>query len=157
MAEQNTPRANRNKPRAEATREAAARPQQWQPANTLPTPEPQEGYLFRWIRKSSLGTNDPTNVSRKLREGWETCRLQDHDELRLMVDTDAKESDLVEVGGLILCKMPEEMVSQRNAYYARNNRAQIESVDNSFLKENDDRMPLISEKKSSVSFGNGRG
>lgn len=159
MAEETTkaPRANREKPRAQETREAAERPKQWQPASLLPMPEPQEGYEFRYIRKSMIGVNDPTNMSRKIREGWETCRLEDHPELELNVDEDAKESGLVEIGGLILCKMPTEMVKQRNAYYSQSNRRQVESVDNNYMKEEDPRMPLISEKSSKVSFGGGRG
>lgn len=156
MAE-TTPRVNRDKPRASDTREQMERPRQWQPASLLPTPTPQEGYEFRWIRKASLGVSDPTNFSRKVREGWEPCRLEDHEELALHVDGDAKSSGMVEVGGLILCKMPTEMIVQRNKHYNASSRAQIESVDNSFMKENDSRMPLFSEKSSKVTFGNGRG
>ena len=34
-------------------------------------------------------------------------------------------------------------------------RQQAEAVDNSFMKQNDPRMPLFSEKKSTTSFGKG--
>jgi hypothetical protein len=65
----------------------------------------------------------------------------------------------VEIGGLMLCKMPDELAQSRNDYYARQNSAQMDSVDNNFLRNNDPRMPLFSEKKSSttrgVGFGNG--
>lgn len=40
-------------------------------------------------------------------------------------------------------------------HYERQNKAQVDSVDNSFLRENDPRMPLFSEKKSKVTFGSG--
>jgi hypothetical protein len=61
----------------------------------------------------------------------------------------------VEVGGLLLCRIPKEFMEQRADHYARQNKAQMESVDNNFLRENDPRMPLFSEKKSKVSFGSG--
>jgi hypothetical protein len=46
-------------------------------------------------------------------------------------------------------------MTQRADYYARQNKAQMESVDNNFLRESDPRMPLFSEKKTKVSFGSG--
>ena len=129
--------------REQSTREETARKKAWAPASLLPDPAPEDGYKFRYIRKSMLGVSDPTNFSRKTREGWETCRLEDHPELALMVDKDAQASGLVEIGGLILCKMPTEMIEQRTDYINRNNQAQIDSVDNSFMRENDPRMPLF--------------
>ena len=137
------------------TRETTSRKKLWQPADLLPTPNAQEGYEFRWIRKSMMGQSDPTNTSRSFREGWEPCRLDDHPELALSVDNDAKTSGIVEVGGLILCKMPVEMVLARNAYYSNNAAAQLESVDNNLMRENDSRMPLFKEAKSTVSLGRG--
>ncbi len=153
----NTTRTREARPvsRENDNREATARKKQWAPASLLPEPAPQEGVEFRWIRKSTLGVSDPTNYSRKTREGWETCRLEDHPELMLALDQDAVSSGLVENGGLILCKMPTEMVEQRNAYYRRSTVAQVESVDNNFMRENDPRMPLFQDRKSKVSFGRG--
>ena len=141
--------------REQSTREETARKKAWAPASLLPEPTPEDGMAFRWIRKSMLGINDPTNFSRKTREGWETCRLEDHPEMALMVDKDAQSSGLIEIGGLILCKMPQEFVDQRTEYNQNRNNAQVQSVDNSFMRENDPRMPLFNDKKSSVSFGKG--
>jgi hypothetical protein len=46
-------------------------------------------------------------------------------------------------------------LAQRAAYYAKQNQAQMDSVDNNFLRESDPRMPLFSDKKSKVTFGSG--
>jgi hypothetical protein len=46
-------------------------------------------------------------------------------------------------------------LEQRTAYYAKQNQAQMDSVDNNFLRESDPRMPLFSDKKSKVTFGSG--
>ena len=102
-----------------------------------------------------LGQEDPTNVSKKRREGWEPVRSEDHPELSLYLDQNARTSGLVEVGGLILCKIPSEMVQQRNQYYAKATQQQADAVDNNFMRENDPRMPLYKEKNSKVTFGSG--
>jgi hypothetical protein len=90
-----------------------------------------------------------------MREGWEPVKLADHPEMKLMVDQNSRFKDGVEIGGLLLCKIPQEFVEQRKAHYATHARQQAEAVDNSFLKQSDARMPLFSEKKSTTSFGKG--
>ncbi len=102
-----------------------------------------------------LGTLDPTNFSSHMREGWEPCRLEDHPELKLAVDGDAAASGLVEIGGLVLCQMPTEMLEQRNEHYRSKANLQEKSVDENLMREEDPRMPLIRERKSKVSFGSG--
>lgn len=154
MAE-NRIREARSTSRTNQTREAVARKKQWAPANLLPEPTPQEGVEYRWVRKSMLGVTDPTNFSRKSREGWEPCRLEDHPELALDVDNDARASGMVEIGGLILCRIPREFIEQRNEYHRRKAGSQMESVDNNLMRENDPRMPLFHDRKSQVSFGRG--
>jgi hypothetical protein len=137
-------------------RENRERVRSWAPPTLLPTPAPQDGYKFRWIRISTMNQADPTNLSSKLREGWEPVRLSDHPELYLHgTDNSEKFKDNVVVGGLMLCKTPEELVDQRNAYYQQQTDMQTQSVDNNFMRESDPRMPLFRDRKSSVSFGKG--
>jgi hypothetical protein len=138
------------------TREANTRPKVWKPADLLPEPTRQEGWEYKWIRKSIMGVSDPTNMSKSLREGWEPCRLEDHPEMMLAIDGDAKNSGLIEVGGLVLCKIPQEMFDQRQAYYMNQAQGQMESVDAQVDRENDKRMPIFNERQTKVVFGNGR-
>jgi hypothetical protein len=144
-------------PRDLDTREKFERPKQWMPPELLPTPNPEAGYAFRWIRVSTLGTADPMNISSKLREGWEPVKASAHPEIQLM-DTGNKPRfpDSIEVGGLILCKTPLEFVDQRNSHYQRQTDGQMQSVDNNFMRENDARMPLFRERRSEVKFGRGQ-
>lgn len=137
-------------------REASQRKKAWSPPETLPTPKAQPGWAFRWIRTSTLGQMDPTNTSAKFREGWEPCRAADHPELMLYADPKSRFKDNLEVGGLLLCKAPQEMVDARREYYARQATNQMEAVDNNFMKTNDERMPLFAERKSTTSFGRGK-
>jgi len=135
------------------TREVFQRQAQWAPASLLPEIKKTPGWAYRWVRTSMAGQADATNVSSKMREGWEPVSLSDHPELHLYIDQNTRFKDAIEVGGLMLCKTPEEFVDQRAEYYNNQTRSQTEAVDNSFMKENDSRMPLFKEKKSSTSFG----
>jgi hypothetical protein len=138
--------------RALQTRASESRARAYTPPQQLPDPASQDGYKFRWVRTAINGQSDARNVSMMRREGWEPVRLEDHPELALAVDAD-RASGNVEIGGLMLCKVPAEHVDGRQTYYDEVNRKQIQSVDNNFMRENDPRMPLFSEKRSEVSFG----
>ena len=50
--------------RIEETREKEVRQVSWKPAHDLPVPNPIDGYVFRWIRASMMGTADPANMAR---------------------------------------------------------------------------------------------
>lgn len=136
-------------------RDTAKRKQAWAPPQTLPSPKPQPGWEFRWIRTSIMGQADPTNASAKFREGWVPVKADDHPEIMMIADPASRFPGSVEVGGLVLCKAPSEMVEARNEWFANQTRAQTEAVDNNFMKVNDARMPLFSEKRSGVTFGRG--
>lgn len=143
-------------PRELESRAKDERPKQWMPPTLLPDPKPEAGYAYRWIRVSTQGQDDPRNVSAKLREGWEPVKASDHPEIQLMTGGNSNRyPDSIEIGGLLLCKTPIEFVHQRNAYYQRQADGQMQSVDNSFLRENDPRMPLFRERSSEVKFGRG--
>ena len=138
-----------------STREVAERPKQWMPPKLLPDPIAEEGYKYRWIRIATQGKDDGTNYSSKLAEGWEPVKASDNPEIRLFNSSAAKFPDSIEVGGLLLCKTPVEFTEQRNAYYRQQADAQMESVDNTYMRENDPRMPMFKERKSTVTFGKG--
>jgi hypothetical protein len=40
-------------------------------------------------------------------------------------------------------------------YYQQQADAQMQSVDNTYMRENDPRMPMFKERKSTVTFGKG--
>jgi hypothetical protein len=72
------------------SRARSERPRSWQPPQLLPDPTPQEGWEFRWIRLSTQGQNDPSNISSKLREGWEPVRASDHPEIHIFADPNSQ-------------------------------------------------------------------
>ena len=135
------------------TRAKSGRPKQWMPPETLPSPNEEPGYVFRWVATHILGEATPSNVSKKLREGWEPVKAEDHPELMLQGNKDGN----VEVGGLMLCKIPTERLEARKAYYEKQTEDQINSVDNHFMRNNDARMPLFSDRNTTTTKGRGFG
>lgn len=138
------------------TRNKVERPTHWAPAELLPEPDRQPGYAYRWIRTSSLGQADPRNLSAKLREGWEAVRIEEQPKFQMLVDPNSRFKDNIEIGGLLLCKTPEEFVQQRNDYYANQTQAQTDAVENNLMRQSDARMPIFKEGRSEVSFGKGK-
>jgi hypothetical protein len=137
------------------TRATVERPKQWMPAELLPEPRKTPGYSYRWIRVATLGAADPRNISGKMREGWEPVPMEEQPEMQLLVDPNSRFKDSIEIGGLLLCKTPDEFVEQRNKHYRIQAESQMDAVDNNLMRQNDPRMPLFNEKKSTVSFGKG--
>lgn len=136
------------------SREAVARPaSKWAPPELLPTPNDREGWVHRWVRTSILGVADPMNISGKRREGFEPVKAEDYPELMSHASIDGQFKGSIEIGGLVLCRAPKEFMEQRAAHYARLAEAQMESVDNTYMRENDPRMPLFKERTTKVTFG----
>ena len=145
--------ANTRKTRDIETREQDSTRPIYRPAATLPDPTPEPGYSFRWIAKEILGQANPTNVSQKFRDGWVPVKAVDHPELMLVGDPNGN----VEIGGLMLCKIATEQLEAQQAYYAQQAQNQMDSVDNHFMRNNDARMPLFNDRKTTVSKGSGFG
>lgn len=143
------------KPRATETRETEMRPTAWRPPEALPSPDDRPGWKHRWIRISMMGASDPKNISSSLREGYEPCKAEEYPELMMHATTEGRFKGSIEMGGLLLCRIPEEFLKQKSAYYANQNKAQMESVDNSFMRDSHPSMSKFSEKSTKVSFGTG--
>ena len=137
------------------TRAVSQRPSSWQQPELLPEPDKEAGFAYRWIRVSTLNNADPRNLSAKLREGWEPVRIEEQPKFQLLVDPNSRYKDNIEIGGLLLCKTPEEFVDQRNKHYSDQADAQMKAVENTLMRQSDPRMPLYNESKTTSSFGKG--
>ena len=137
---------NRNKP--------------WTPPSSLDAPPAPQGFVHRWIRTESVGFMDTGNVSKKLREGWEFVRaeeikneLGDHN---YPVIQQGQYQGLIGVGGLVLARIPEEVVMERREYFRKITADQVKAVDNDILREQRPEMPVNIDRQTRVSFGGGR-
>ena len=137
------------------TRANKERPKQWQRAELLPEPDKQPGDAYRWIRVASLNSPDAKNISAKFREGWEPVSVEEQPKFKFLTDPNSRFKDNIEIAGLLLCKMPTEFVDQRSEYFAKQAKANMDAVDNNFMRESDPRMPLFKERQTKTSFGKG--
>ena len=143
-------------PRDHKTRENSQRKRTWTRPSALPTPEPRDGYVFRWVRTSMLGQSDNPNVSTRFREGFVPVKAADHPEMKLLSDMDSRFKDNIEVGGLLLCAIPEEIADDRIEQQLDKANQQMQAVDNNYLRQSDPRMPVLAPERSSrTSFGKG--
>jgi hypothetical protein len=143
--------------RANEAREKEVRQVSWRPAHDLPVPNPQEGYVFNWKRKSINGQEDARNMAAARREGWVPCNIKDHPEFSddLAAFGISPSASIIEIGGLVLCKLPEELSRARKRYYEDLTEQATLAVNNNFMREQDRRMPMFNESSTKVRFGNG--
>ena len=141
-------------PREGKTREATARKKTWTRPSALPTPDPRPGVKHRWVRTSTLGNADTTNVSGRFREGYTPVKATDYPELHVFTDHDSRFPENVEVGGLLLCAIDEEIAEDRVRQQLDQTNKQMEAVDNNYLRQSDPRMPVLKPERSTrTSFG----
>ena len=137
------------------SRATQERPKKWQQAELLPEPDKQPGYAYRWVRVTVLEKADQRNITGKFREGWEPVAVEEQPKFQMLIDPDSRFKNNIEIGGLLLCKCPAEFMEQREDHFARQNKAQMDSVDNTYMKDNDPRMQKFAERSSKVTFGPG--
>ena len=141
-------------PRTTETREKTERRKGWSRPSALPTPEPRDGLHFRWIRTSTLGNSDNTNVSARFREGYTPVKSSEFPDLNVVSDIDSRFKDNIEVGGLLLCSIPAEIAEERVEVQLEQAQHAQDAVDRNFLRENDPRMPVMKPERSTrTSFG----
>lgn len=142
--------------RSAETRAKTARRKPWQPPSMLDAPEAPPGYKHRWVRAEVRGHDDKANMSKRIREGWEPVRAEEHPEFEAPTVEDGRHAGVIGVGGLVLAKMPIETVEQRRAYYNQLAADQIQSVDSNLMRESDSRMPISKPNRNTqVTFGKG--
>jgi|6_EtaG_2_1085325.scaffolds.fasta_scaffold03387_5 hypothetical protein len=145
------------KDRADMLRNNHERPKSWAPPSLLTAPKPPPGYHHRWIRCEVRNVWDSKNVSARFREGYEPVVRQDYPDFVCPTIEDGKHAGVFMTGGLMLCRIPVEIVKQRNGYFERRNEQADQAVDNDLLKANDPRMPFDqSQRNTRVTFGAGR-
>ena len=151
MTEQTNNRASR----ATQTREKQAVRRPWAPPSMLDAPPAPDGFKHRWIRAETRGFDDTKNISAKMREGWELVRKDEFPDFEAPVVESGKYEGVFGVGGLLLARIPNETVAERNAYFAERNQNQQDAVDHDMMRENAHSTMRIgnADRQSRVTFG----
>jgi len=142
--------------RSAETRDKTTRRKPWQPPSMLDAPDAPAGYKHRWVRAEVRGHDDRANMSKRIREGFEPVRAEDHPDFDAPTIEEGRHAGVIGVGGLILAKIPDETVDERNAYFSGKTADQLYGVDNDLLRDSDPRMPLRKSdirRDSKVEFG----
>ena len=139
--------------RASQTREKTSHKKVWTPPSPLDSPPAPSGFKHRWIRAESMGFQDTKNVSASLREGYELVRADEYPDSQFPVSEDGKYSGVIGVGGLLLARIPEELVKQRQEYYANQHNEKVKAMDNDLMKEEHPSMPIDIDRQTRVTFG----
>lgn len=148
------PSLNRG-PRSGASRTATTRRKPWAPPSRLDAPPAPPGYKHRWLRTSAGNQEDRTNVAGKLREGYEFVRADEYPDFQAPVVEDGRHAGVISVGTLVLARIPDETVQERNEYYNSRAADLQTSVDNDMLKVNAHDSMRIQKpsRQTRVSFG----
>ena len=142
-------------PHAAKTRAAKPRRAPWRPPSLLDAPTPPEGFVHRWIRAEIRGFDDRKNISARMREGWELVRKEEYPDFEAPTIDGGKYEGVFGVGGLLLARMPVEIVEERKGYFKARTTEAMQAVDNDLLKETQHHSMAIQkpERQSRVTFG----
>jgi|TARA_R100001086_G_scaffold98595_1_gene49112 hypothetical protein len=142
-------------PRASGTRANKTARKPWSPPSLLDAPPAPEGFTHRWIRSEVRGFDDRKNISARMREGWELVRKEEYPDFEAPTIEGGRHEGVFGVGGLLLARIPIEIVEERKAYFEKMNADAMQAVDNDLFKENQHHSMAIQkpERQSRVTFG----
>ena len=144
----------KNTSRANQTRSNSERPKVWVPPSSLDAPPAPDGFRYRWIRAEVQGFQDTTNITSRVREGYELVRAEEVENASdYPVLDEGRYKGVIGVGGLLLAKVPVEIAKQRQEYMTKRHEERSEAVSNDLMKEQDSRMPINVDRQSRVTFG----
>ena len=92
-------------------------------------------------------------MSPKLRSGYELVRADQYPDANYPTVQDGKYKGVIGVGGLLLARIPEEIVESRKEYFARQTKDKSDAIDNDLMKEQHPSMPINNERQTRVTFG----
>jgi hypothetical protein len=100
-----------------------------------------------------MGYDDSSNMSAKLRSGFELVRADEYSEVDYPQVQDGKYKGVIGVGGLLLARIPEEIVEARKEYFAQQTQDRNDAIENDLMKEQHPSMPINSDRQTRVTFG----
>ena len=139
--------------RASQTRAKTEKPKVWTPPSSLDAPPAPDGFHHRWIRAESMGFDDTKNMAGKLRSGYELVRADEYPGSNYPVMTDGKYKGVIGVGGLLLARIPVEIVKSRDEYFKKITQDKDTAVEQDLMKEQHPSMPINADRQTRVTFG----
>jgi len=139
--------------RASQTREKTTQKKVWTPPSSLDAPPAPDGFHHRWIRAETMGFDDSKNMAGKLRSGYELVRADEYPGSQYPVMNEGKYKGVIGVGGLLLARIPEEIVKARDEYFRKITQDRDDAVEGDLMKEQHQGMPINVDRQTRVTFG----
>ena len=157
MSDVQIPTLSSRTPREAQTRAKTAQRRPWAPPSRLDAPPAPPGFKHRWIRAEAGGIQDRSNIAGRLREGYDLVRADEYPDYHVPTVEDGRHAGVISVGGLLLARIPDENVEERNAHYRARATDQLMAADNELMKANAHSTMVIQKpmRQSKVSFGGG--
>ena len=139
--------------RASQSRTKEVKKTTWTPPSSLDAPPAPDGYKHRWLRSEVLGFDDTKNMAGHLRSGFELVRAEEYPNSEYPVIKEGKYQGMIGVGGLLLGRIPNEVVEARKEYFAKMTQEKTDAIEKDLMKEEHPSMPINSERQTRVTFG----
>ena len=139
--------------RASQTREKTSQKKVWSPPSSLDAPPAPDGFHHRWIRAETMGFDDSKNMAGRIRSGYELVRADAYPGSEYPTVTEGKYEGVIGVGGLLLAKVPIEIVKSREEYFNNMTQDANDAIENDLMKEQHPGMPINTERQSRETFG----
>ena len=139
--------------RASQTRAKTEKPKVWTPPSSLDAPPAPDGFHHRWIRSETMGFDDTKNMAGKLRSGYELVRADEYPGSNYPTVSEGKYKGVIGVGGLLLARIPIEIVKARDEYFGKITQDKNKAIEQDLMKEQHPSMPINAERQTRVTFG----
>lgn len=123
--------------------------------NRLPDPLPELGFMYQWICTSIGGRADLDNVEAMFRAGWKPVKQDEQPHILSLTEGRSPwvRSGHIEIGGLLLCKKPEEQVLARIKHYENLVASRLDSFRDQVMAMSRREMPITGEWRSWAEYG----
>ena len=114
-----------------------------------------QGMVLRWIRVQLRGADDYQNVGKRQRDGWVFVTPDEVPEMSTssIVKEGGRYAGTVVRGDVALAKMPEGRAIARREHFENKANELMNAVNSQLMSNNDSRMPIYNNSKSTVSRG----
>jgi hypothetical protein len=100
----------------------------WQRPSSLPVVPEIPGHRVRYTRIDEKNRGDKRNVEKRLREGWELVRKDELPKHSLPALTLGRYGEVIGTDDMVLMKMHEDLVEERNREYSGRTKRQTKGV-----------------------------
>lgn len=136
--------------REDTTRDAEEE-EYYTPPEHLPEIKVETGYVARWVRVSTFGQADASNFAAQNQDGWEPISPSENPELARRCrfhKSNESNKDLIEIGGLVACKMPQKRAEARARYYDDKAKGAFRAEVQRMQGESNSKLPMGVFEKS---------